>query len=102
MERLIEGSSKPGSGAIVLVSAAAVVVLIYGMQAASPILVPFLVAAFLAVVCMPLMRWLQLYHVPAARSLGTGARGHESVSRPLPFRPLLRPLVRPLLRPRVA
>jgi predicted PurR-regulated permease PerM len=40
-------------------------VLIYGMQAASPILVPFLVAAFLAVICMPLMRWLQLYHVPA-------------------------------------
>lgn len=35
------------------------------MQAASPILVPFLVAAFLAVICMPLMRWLQHYHVPA-------------------------------------
>ncbi len=35
------------------------------MQAASSILVPFLVAAFLAVICMPLMRWLQRYHVPA-------------------------------------
>ena len=35
------------------------------MQAASAILVPFLVAAFLAVICMPLMRWLQRYHVPA-------------------------------------
>ncbi len=35
------------------------------MQAASPILVPFLVAAFLAVICMPLMRWLQHYRVPA-------------------------------------
>ncbi|MEE8094340.1 MAG: AI-2E family transporter [Gammaproteobacteria bacterium] len=46
-------------------SAAAVVVLIYGMQAASAILVPFLVAAFLAVICTPLMRWMQHYHVPA-------------------------------------
>ena len=35
------------------------------MQVASPILVPFLVAAFLAVICMPLMRWLQHYRVPA-------------------------------------
>jgi predicted PurR-regulated permease PerM len=65
MERLIEGSSKPGSGAIALVSAAAVVVLVYGMQAASVILVPFLVAAFLAVICMPLMRSLTHLRVPA-------------------------------------
>ena len=35
------------------------------MQAASAILVPFLVAAFLAVICTPLMRWMQHYHVPA-------------------------------------
>ena len=35
------------------------------MQAASAILVPFLVAAFLAVICMPLMRRLQHYYVPA-------------------------------------
>lgn len=35
------------------------------MQAASTILVPFLVAVFLAVICTPMMRWLQHYRVPA-------------------------------------
>ncbi|MFL2546233.1 MAG: AI-2E family transporter [Candidatus Rariloculaceae bacterium] len=39
-------------------------VLIYGMQAASTILVPILVAAFLAVICMPLMRLLRRCRIP--------------------------------------
>ena len=52
-------------GATALVSVAAVIVVIFGMQAASAILVPLLVSAFAAVICTPLMRWLQHYRVPA-------------------------------------
>jgi AI-2 transport protein TqsA len=47
-----------------LLSAASIVVLIYGMQSASAILVPFLVAAFLSVICSPLMRGLCRLHIP--------------------------------------
>jgi len=47
-----------------LLSAASIVVIIYGMQFASTILVPFLVAAFLSVICSPLMRYLRRWHIP--------------------------------------
>ena len=38
---------------------AAIVVIVAGMRAASPILVPFLVSIFIAVVSAPVLRWLQ-------------------------------------------
>ncbi|HJP36488.1 MAG TPA: AI-2E family transporter, partial [Gammaproteobacteria bacterium] len=38
--------------------------LIFGMQAASGILVPILVAAFLAVICSPFMRWMRRIRIP--------------------------------------
>jgi predicted PurR-regulated permease PerM len=41
------------------------VVVVAGMKAASSILVPFLLAAFIAIICAPLMLWLQQKKVPA-------------------------------------
>ncbi len=61
-ERPIDSTSKPGATA--LVSAAAAVVVIYGMQQASTILVPILVAAFLSIIFSPFMRWMRSVHVP--------------------------------------
>lgn len=48
-----------------LISAAAFVVIIAGMQAAASLLVPFLLAAFVAILCLPLLNWLTSKHVPA-------------------------------------
>lgn len=45
--------------------AAAVVVVIYGMQMMSVLLVPFLVAAFLALITVRPMLWLQEHRVPS-------------------------------------
>ena len=44
---------------------AAVVVVIYGMQMMSVLLVPFLIAAFLALITVKPMLWLQARHVPS-------------------------------------
>ncbi len=54
-------TSKNGSA---LISVAAIVVVIYGMQAAKSLLVPFLVAAFLALITVRPMLWLQKNRVP--------------------------------------
>ena len=48
-----------------LLTAASVVVVIYGMQAAQRILVPILVALFLAVICTPLLNGMRRLRVPA-------------------------------------
>jgi AI-2 transport protein TqsA len=48
-----------------LIGAAAFVVVIAGMQAAAPLLVPFLLAAFVAIICLPPMHWLIARRVPA-------------------------------------
>jgi len=47
-----------------VISLAAVVVVIYGMQAASTLIVPFLIAAFLAMISVRPMIWLQDRRVP--------------------------------------
>lgn len=44
---------------------AAIVVVIYGMQLMSVLLVPFLIAAFLALITVKPMLWLQEHHVPS-------------------------------------
>ena len=44
---------------------AAVVVVIYGMQMMSVLLVPFLLAAFLALITVRPMLWMQEHHVPS-------------------------------------
>ena len=41
-----------------LLAGASVVVIIAGLRAATPIILPFLIAVFLAIVNVPLMNWL--------------------------------------------
>jgi predicted PurR-regulated permease PerM len=48
-----------------LISAAAVVVIVFGMQAAKVLLVPFLLAVFLALITVRPMLWLQQRRVPS-------------------------------------
>ena len=47
-----------------LVAAAALVVVVAGLRAAAEVILPFLVAVFLAVVSVPLMGWLHRHGVP--------------------------------------
>ena len=49
-----------------LVSFAAVIVIVYGMQAAKVLLVPFLLAVFLALIAIRPMLWLQKFRIPSA------------------------------------
>jgi predicted PurR-regulated permease PerM len=67
-----------------LISAAAIVVIVYGMQAAKVLLVPFLLAVFFALITVRPMLWLQRHHVPSVLAallivltlmLGLGAVG---------------------------
>jgi AI-2 transport protein TqsA len=51
--------------ASMLIGAAALIVVIAGMHAAASLLVPFLLAAFVAIICLPPMRWLIARRVPA-------------------------------------
>ena len=48
-----------------IISAAAVIILIFGMQAASVLLVPLLLAIFLALISVRPMLWMQNKRVPA-------------------------------------
>jgi predicted PurR-regulated permease PerM len=48
----------------VVIILAAIVVVIYGMQSASAIIIPFLVATFLALITVRPMLWLQQHRVP--------------------------------------
>ena len=52
------------AGARFLIGAACLVVVIAGLRAAATVVLPFLVAVFLAVVSVPLMRWLERHKVP--------------------------------------
>ncbi len=53
-----------------LITVAAVIVIIAGMRIAQPILVPFLLALFLAVLTTPAVRWLVRYRVPTPLAIG--------------------------------
>jgi predicted PurR-regulated permease PerM len=46
-------------GARLLVMAASFVIVVAGLKAASSLILPFLVALFLAMVSLPLLNWLQ-------------------------------------------
>jgi predicted PurR-regulated permease PerM len=48
-----------------LISAAAVIVIIFGMQAAKVLLIPLLLAIFFALICVRPMLWLQSKRVPS-------------------------------------
>jgi len=53
-----------------LLGSAAAVVVIAGLRAAQSLVVPFLVAAFLAVICTPALQWLQKKRVPSWLAIG--------------------------------
>ncbi len=57
------------AGNPVLVSIAAFVVIVAGMRAAQPIIVPFLVAAFLALISLPPLHWFQKKGMPTWMAL---------------------------------
>lgn len=48
----------------VLVTLAGFVVVVAGLKAASPIIVPFLLSVFIAILCAPPLYWLQRHKVP--------------------------------------
>ena len=52
------------AGVRFLIGAACLVVVIAGLRASATVVLPFLVAVFLAVVSVPLMRWLERHKVP--------------------------------------
>jgi len=54
-----------GKNTNALISVAAVIVIVYGMQAASVLLVPFLLAVFLALITVRPMLWLQNHKIPS-------------------------------------
>jgi predicted PurR-regulated permease PerM len=56
-------------GGRLLVSLAAFVVIVAGMKAAAPLLVPFLLALFLAILIAPVFNWLQRQGLPAGIAL---------------------------------
>ena len=53
-----------GHGARFLVIVASLVIVVAGLRAAGPLLLPFLVSLFLAIISLPLMLWLQRMRVP--------------------------------------
>jgi AI-2 transport protein TqsA len=54
----------PKMGSPVLVSLAAFVVIVAGLRAAQGIVVPFIVAAFLAMICLPPLQWFKEKGLP--------------------------------------
>lgn len=48
----------------VLVGLASFVIIVAGMRAAAPLITPFLMAAFIAIICIPPLMWLQSKKVP--------------------------------------
>jgi len=59
-------NEQPGNNSNALISFAAVIIVVYGMQAAQVLLVPFLLAVFLALIAVRPMLWLQKHRVPSA------------------------------------
>jgi len=57
--------SHSGNGSM-FIAAAAFVVIVAGMQAAASLLVPFLLAAFIAILCLPPLNWLTARSIPSA------------------------------------
>lgn len=54
-----------------MLAAAAFVVVVAGMHAAASLLIPFLLAAFVAIICLPPMHWLIARRVPAGLAVLT-------------------------------
>ena len=59
-----------GSGVRLFVTLASLIVITAGLKAASSVVVPLLVALFLAMLATPLMFWLRSYKIPTGVSVG--------------------------------
>ena len=65
----MENPPKRNSAGRILLTAAAFVVVVAGMRAASPILVPFLLSVFIALIFSPALVWLQRKRFPDALAI---------------------------------
>lgn len=65
----MQPSLQRGLGERVLLIAACLVVVVAGLRAAAPLLVPFTVALFLAVLSLPLLVWFQRHRVPGVAAV---------------------------------
>jgi len=50
---------------------AAIVICLAGIKAASPILVPFCLSVFIAIICNPMLKWLMRIRLPKGIAIGT-------------------------------
>jgi AI-2 transport protein TqsA len=62
-------AAPPGNALRALVTAAAIVVVVAGLQAAGDILLPLLFSVFLSILALPLLRGLKRLHVPNALAI---------------------------------
>lgn len=53
----------------VLTAAASMIIIIAGLKSAQDLVVPFLLAAFIAVLCLPLLNWLESKKIPTALNI---------------------------------
>jgi AI-2 transport protein TqsA len=53
----------------ILLTLAALIVVMAGIKAASPIIVPFLLSIFIAIICNPLLKWGKQFRLPEAISI---------------------------------
>lgn len=58
------GNERSSGGARFLLIAASTIIVIGGTRIAQPLLVPFVLAAFLAILCLPAVAWLTRFRVP--------------------------------------
>ncbi|MEH6449328.1 MAG: AI-2E family transporter [Oleispira sp.] len=61
--------NKPLVNHNVMINIAAFIIIVAGLKAATQLLVPFLLAVFIAVLCAPLMIWLKAKRVPSTLSV---------------------------------
>ncbi len=52
-----------------LIAAACFVVIVAGMQAATTLLIPFLLSAFVAIICLPPLNWLTRHRIPTGAAV---------------------------------
>ena len=52
-----------------LIAAACFVVIVAGMQAATTLLIPFLLSAFVAIICLPPLNWLTGHRIPTVAAV---------------------------------
>ncbi len=58
-----QNSSKAYS---LLIAAACLIIIIAGLKSAQNVVVPFFLATFIAVLCLPILNWLSRWHIPTS------------------------------------